>query len=166
VTALGVTLLRLLRLRAGPQDLPASWPVTIGIIAVYLAESMYTGKQLGDDDAAIKSLAITTLQFAAVAVMLYLRKFPERLAQTLGALAGAGAILGLIAFLLVMQADPGRNQPVLALLWFVVFAWSLVVDANIYRHALSVRMSQGVLIAVLLLAATYVLIEFSWPAAG
>jgi hypothetical protein len=166
VTGLGVTLLRILQLRAGPQDLPASWPATIAIIAVYLAENMYTGKQLGDGDAAIKSFSITALQFAAVAVMLYLRKFPERLAQTLGALAGAGAILGLVAFVLVLQADPDRNQPVLALFWFAIFAWSLVVDAHIYRHALSVRMSQGMLIAVLLLAASYVLVEISWPAAG
>ena len=56
-------------------------------------------------------------------------------------------------------ADPGRNQPVMALFWFAIFAWSLVVDAHIYRNALSVTMAQGLLVAVLLMAASYVMIE-------
>lgn len=163
MTGLVSTLFRLLRLRAGPQDLPTSWPITLAIIAVYLLEGMYSARQLGNDEAAIKSLSITALQFFAVAAMLHVRRFPERLAQTLGALAGTGAILSLLAFLFLLQADPDRNQPILALLWGGIFVWSLVVDAHIYRNALSIGMPQGVLIAVLLLAASYVLVELLWP---
>jgi hypothetical protein len=149
----------LLRLRAGPQDLPYSWTLTAFVLAIYLAEGMYTGYLLDDGNASLKSLAISALQFFAVTVMVYLRSYPERLAQTLCALAGTGFILGLLAFLFAMQADPDRNQPLLALVWLAIFAWSLAVDANIYRHALSVTMPQGVLVAVLLLAASYLLIE-------
>ena len=159
MSRLAFTLLRLLRLRAGPQDLPASWTITTAVIAVYLGVGMYTGQQLGDGDAAIKSLSISALQFSAVAVLLYVRKYPERLAQTLSALAGTGAILGFLAFLFVMQADPDQNQPILALAWFGIFVWSLAVDAHIYKHALAITMPQGVLVAVLLLAASYLLIE-------
>jgi hypothetical protein len=159
VSKLIFTFLQLLRLRAGPQDLPAAWVTTIAIIAVYLGEGMYTGQQLGDADATIKSLSISVLQFSAVAVMLYVRKCPERLAQTLSALAGTGAILGALAFPLLIQADPDQNQPILAMVWFGVFIWSLVVDGHIYRSALSITLPQGLLVAVLLLGASYVLIE-------
>jgi hypothetical protein len=57
------------------------------------------------------------------------------------------------------QSDPAANQPLLALTWFAVFIWSLFVDANIYRHSLSVPFAMGMLITVLTLAASYVLIE-------
>ncbi|NIP18249.1 MAG: hypothetical protein GWM87_08915 [Xanthomonadales bacterium] len=159
MTGLGLTFIRLLQLRAGPQDLPVSWVLTIAIVAVYLVQGMWTGFRLGDGDAAFKSLSITALQFTAVAVMLHARRYPERLPQTLAALAGTGIILGVLAFLFLIQADPGRNQPVMALFWFAIFAWSLVVDAHIYRNALAVTMAQGVLVAVMLMAASYVMIE-------
>ena len=44
-------------------------------------------------------------------------------------------------------------------MWFGIFIWSLAVDANIFRHSLSVTLPQGVLVAVMLLAASYLLIE-------
>ena len=47
----------------------------------------------------------------------------------------------------------------LAMVWFSVFIWSLFVDANIYRHSLSVNLSIGMLITVLTLAISYVAIE-------
>ena len=50
----------------------------------------------------------------------------------------------------------------LALFWFAIFGWSLAIDAHILRHALSVSMSTGVLIAVVLLAATYMVLEFAF----
>lgn len=154
----------LLRLRTGPQDLPYSWTLTVMVIAAYLGEGLYTGyqlgNQLGDDSAALKNLVATVLQFSAVVAMLFVRGYQERLAQTLCALAGTAVILDLLAFPFLLQADPGqRNQFVLALIYFGIFFWSIAVAANIYRHALSVNMSQGVLIAVLIIAASYVLME-------
>lgn len=160
MSALLSTLLDILRLRKGPQDLPASWAFAIAMLLLYLMFGVFTGQSLGDDNPASTSIALASLQFVAVAVMLYIRKFTERLPQTLGALAGAGVILGFVSFLLLAQADPGQQQPVLAMAWFAVFFWSLVVDGHIYRHALSISLQQGILIAVLLLAASYVLVEF------
>ena len=152
----------ILRLRSGPQDLPNSWATTVVIVGLYLAMNMFSGQQLGDGDSAAASLAITALQFAAIAVMLYLRKHPERLAQTLSALAGTGIVLGTLSYMFLSQADPDQQQPMLALAWFTIFFWSLVVDAHIFRHAMSITMPQGMLISVLLLAASYVLIDFAF----
>ncbi len=155
-------LLLMLRMRTGPQDLPSSWSLAAVLLAAYLALGMYTGQSLGGDDAVIRSLAINALQIFAVAAMLRVRKFPERLAQTLAALAGTGIILGGLAFLFLSQANPEINQPLLGLAWFAIFAWSLAVDAHIYRHALAISLSQGVLVSVLLLAASYVFVEVTF----
>lgn len=159
ISSLFVTLARLLGLRAGPQDLPASWRAGGLMISLYVAADMYTGLRLGNEGSIIQSLAINTLQFSAVAVILYVRKYPERLAQTLCALAGAGFLLGLPAFALLSQVDPNANQPLLGLAWFGLVAWSLAIDAHIFRHALAITMPQGLLVAVLLMAASYVLVE-------
>lgn len=123
---------------------------------------MYSSQVLNDDDAVFRSLAINALQIFAVAAMLQIRRVPERLAQTLAALAGSGFILGVVAHLLLLQANPEVNQPLLGLAWFAVFIWSLVVDAHIYRHALATSMSIGMLVAVLLLAVTYVFVEVAF----
>lgn len=155
-------LVGILRLRSGPQDLPDSWRFTTGIVGLYLVMNVAMSQQVGDENATVTSFAITVLQFAAVWVLLLTRKHPERLAQTLAALAGTGIILGIISFIFLVQADADTQQPLLALGWFSVFVWSLVVDAHIYRNALSITMSQGMLVAVLLLAASYVLVEFAF----
>lgn len=152
----------LLRLRAGPQDLPNSWLMTAVAVLVFLAQAMVTSQSLeGSSEVARSTLAVMA-QFTAVALLLRVRGLPERLPQTLLALALTGIALGLIAFVLLKQADPEVDQPFLALLWFFIFGWSLAVDANIFRHALNVTLSTGVLISVLLLALTYVALELAF----
>ena len=153
------TLFNLLLLRAGPQDLPSSWPLTATISIVYLGQGILTSQHLGGEDSAARTIVAIVIQFSAVAALLKFRRRPQRLEQTLLAIAGTGIMLGLLAFMFLVQADPDAQQPLLALIWFGIFGWSLAVDANIYRHALSISRAQGVLIAVLLLAATYMAIE-------
>lgn len=133
----------------------------MALVALYLMLAVFTGQRLGEGDSSAASLAITAMQFAAVAVLLYIRKHPERLAQTIASLAGVGLIFGTLSFIFLSQADPEVQQPILALAWFGIFFWSLVVDAHIYRNALSITMAQGMLVAVLLLAASYVLVELT-----
>ena len=94
-----------------------------------------------------------------LAGLLYWRRHMERFAQTLSALVGVGIIFNAITWALLSQSDPASNQPALAMTWFAVFIWSLFVDANIYRHTLSVTLSIGVLISVLMLAVSYVMME-------
>jgi len=159
MSAVLVRLLLLLRLRTGPQDLPGSWSLTLLLLAGYIGLGIYSARALGGEDAVPRSLTINALQIIVVIALLQLRRFPERVPQTLSALAGAGILLGALAHALLAQADPAVEQPLLPLAWFGIFIWSLVVDAHIYRHALAVSMPQGVLVAVLLLAAGYMLIE-------
>ena len=155
-------LIDLLRLRAGPQDLPASWAITGLVMAIFMGQALITAQNLGGATEAARSVLSVVVQFTAVAVLLRLRKHPERLQQTLLALAGTGIALGLLAYVFLLQADPEVDQPWLALVWFGIFGWSLAVDANIFRHALGITMSTGVLIAVLLLAFTFVVLELAF----
>ena len=79
--------------------------------------------------------------------------------DVLAALAGTGFIFGLLAMFLVLQLDPQQPKPGLALAYLGLFVWSLMVDGHIYRHALSIKMSLGVLVAVLIFAANYTLMR-------
>jgi hypothetical protein len=154
-----ISLANLLRLRGGPQNLPASWPLMIFMVSVYLVQNLITGQQLDDESAAAKSLLAICLQVVVLGGLLYWRRHMERFAQTLSALASVGIIFNMITWALLSQSDPASNQPLLALTWFAVFIWSLFVDANIYRNALSVPFAMGMLVTVLTLAVSYVLIE-------
>ena len=159
MSSIFINLANLLRLRDGPQNLPTSWRFMIFMVAAYVVQNLVTGQQLDDENAAAKSLVAISLQVFVLFGLLYWRKHRERFAQTLSALAGVGIVFNTITWVLLTQSDPTINQPVLAMAWFSVFIWSMFVDANIYRHSLSVTLSIGMLITVLTLAASYVLIE-------
>ena len=144
------SLLGLLRLRAGPQDLPASWPLTAVMIAIYLGEGVLTSQQFDQADGASRVVL-------ALAVILRFRGLPERFQQSLLGFVGTGVLLGLLYFLVQLQNDPGvAVQPFWALVVIGLFFWNIAVDANIYRHALSVTFSTGILITVGVFAVTYI----------
>ena len=149
----------MLRLRGGPQEFSSSWKLTIILVAAYLMQNLYSGSQLEDSNAGLKSLLAISLQVIVLLGLLNWRQHPERFSQTLSALAAVGVVFNLVTLALLSLSDPELNQPVLAIIWFAVFIWSLFVDANIYRHALQVTLSIGVLISVITLAVSYSLIE-------
>jgi hypothetical protein len=159
---MGLILARLtdiLRLRSGPQDIPAGWNLAFVLAIAYIAQGFLADQILGDSETAPRSLFAISIQFLAIAILLNIRKQADRLPQTLSALAGVGLIFGVFSIILIYQADTQKNQPTLALVWFAVFLWSLAVDAHIYRRALSTTMSTGVLVAVMIFAANFILIK-------
>jgi hypothetical protein len=154
-----MNLVQMLRFRGGPQNVPASWTLMIILLSAYLVQNLVTGQQLEDPNAAAKSLLAICLQVVVLTGLLIWRKHPERFAQTMSALAAMGIFFNMITWALLSMSDPIANQPILALTWFAVFIWSLFVDAHIYRNSLSVPFAIGMLVTVLMLAASYVLIE-------
>ena len=154
-----MNLAQMLRLRGGPQNIPASWPLMVFLIMAYMVQNLVTGQHLEDENAAAKTLVSMCLQIIVLAGLLFWRRRTERFAQTLSSLAGVGLVFNTITWVLLTQSDPTLNQPVLALTWFSVFVWSLFVDAHIYRNALSITLALGMLITVLTLAASYTIIE-------
>lgn len=154
-----INLAQMLRLRGGPQNMSTSWALMIILVAAYLAQNLFTGLQFEDENLAAKSLLVVVLQVVVLTGLLFWRKHLERFVQTMSALTAMGIFFNVITGALLSVSDPTVNQPVLALVWFAVFIWSLFVDAHIYRNALSVPYAMGMLITVLVLAASYVLIE-------
>ena len=155
-----LSLTNMLRLRGGPQSLPNSLPFLVFLVVAFLLQNLFTGQQLDDDNAAAKALLAIGLQITVLSGLLYWRRRPERFVQTLSALVAVGIVFNGITWGLLLQSNPDSNQPLLAMVWFSVFIWSLFVDANIYRHTLSVNLSIGMLITVLTLAISFVAIEF------
>ena len=154
-----LSLLDMLRLRSGPQDMPGGWLLTSALSFAYITQGFFADQILGETDGAPRSLLAIGVQFGLVAFLLSLRNFQARLPQTLTALAGTGFFFGLLSLLILTRIDPGKAQPDLALLYLGLFGWSLVVDANIYRHALSIKMGIGVLLAVLIFAVNFMLLR-------
>ena len=147
-----------MRLRAGPQDLPFSWPLTIIAVLIYLGAGVIASETLGENDSLPRSLVYLGVHVLALVIMLRLRAVPERLPQTLLAQAGTGTIMGLVIFGVRMQADPsGASQPFMALIFLAVIIWSVAIDAHIYSHALKVVFSTGILIVVGLFGLTYII---------
>jgi hypothetical protein len=152
-------LFEVMRLRIGPQDMPAGRHLAIGLSLAYVAQGFIADRLLGEPDNAPRSLLAITAQYLIVMTLLNWKSLSARIPQTITAMAGTGLIFGALSLFLVSQANPGQNQPALALVWFGLFIWSIVVDAHIYRHALSITMSLGVLVAVMIFAANFMLIQ-------
>lgn len=154
------TLFDILRLRAGPQDLPAATGLAFMLALFYLLQGLVADRILeGSGDNAPRSLLSIAFQFGIVALLLGWRGTAARIPQTLSALAGTGFLLGLVWIGLLSAMEPGQPRPGVALASLGLFVWSLVVDAHIYRHALSIKMSFGILVAVLIFAGNFVLLE-------
>lgn len=148
----------MLRLRAGPQDLPVSWPLTALFLFIYFGMGIATREHLGEANAFPRMLVYVLANVLALGLLLKFRSHLERMSQTLLALFGAGIVIGMVFFVLQLMNDPAQpTQPFMALLFFGVLGWSVAVDANIYRHALDMNMSGGVLVVVALFALSYIL---------
>lgn len=154
-----LTLLDMLRLRAAPQDVPPGWLLAATLTLAYVAQGFVSDEIIDAADGAPRSLLAIGFQYAVVAVLLRSKNFSLRLPQTLTALSGTGFIFGLFSLLILARVDPQQPQPDLALFYLVLFGWSLAVDAHIYRHALSIKMNIAVLLAVLIFAANFMLLN-------
>lgn len=141
------------RLRVAPQQLPAS----TGLLGLALALYVLVGIAValpgsGWSMALLLSVLDLGVMAALTALVLWLWGKPARFNQTLSALAGTGALLGLLALPLVLMAlDP---VPAWAgLLWLALLFWNLAVRGHILRHALEIPFGMG-----LLLSAGYALV--------
>jgi len=141
-------------LRAGPQDLPASRELLGLSLASYTLASFLLSLP-GYPLIAAGQLALADVSLLIVfgAMTLYLSGKMARLTQTLTALSGTGALLGLLALPVIQLLSSGQatGQPSLlaSMLWLLLFGWNLVVVAHIMRHALSVNFPVATGIAML-----------------
>lgn len=130
--------------KAGPADLPAShWFLKlvcliyfgIGVLVSHIDHDWLTSLAA--------SLSDTLLLLAVCGLLLYLRRLHGRFLQTATAMAGTGAIMGLLGlpiFWLYRQVEAqGQVTSLVLLLVLILMFWSLFVTAHIFRHALEIR---------------------------
>jgi hypothetical protein len=134
--------------RRGPQDLPVSG-ILLGVsLCCYVLVSLLVSAGSYGIAAAVQLAALDLgLLVVFVLSILYLQNKTARINQTLSAMAGTGAVLGVCALPLVIlvQQDQSAEQipAVLTLLWLVLLIWNLLVMAHIMRHALSSSFAIG-----------------------
>lgn len=133
-----MTFINLCLLRANPQDLPAAPALTVMALLAYTLVSVglsFTDLGLG------RAVLWAVLDTGVLAILthsaLLLRRFPERFYQTLTALMGSGALLGLLAWPIIALQNVTAQ--------IIMLVWSLAVVAHILRHALSVPLALGIL---------------------
>ena len=152
---IGIVLLRL-----GPQDLPAgTTPLTLAMLLYLLATGITMSLGQTPDNAAGVLMLALMLPLVLVRIVLTLRQYPARWAQTVTALFGTSAILTAISLPLAGMAGQ-EEPPVIAVLTsLAIFVWSFAVDAHIWRHALNVGFATGLAVAVVLFAVTLFIIQ-------
>lgn len=150
------TLLGLLRLRAGPQDLPADQ----GVLVFWMGASLLAGLLVaGPVHGAVASLFLGVLDlivlYIFIMVLLGLNGLTPRWLQTYIALVGASALLGFIMSVLVWVLPPELEQaqaqisPLVVVAYLGLLVWLLMVFGHILQQALQLasRMA-GVAIAL------------------
>ncbi len=154
---------QLLFLRAGPEDMPAGQQPLLIAVGFYLVVGVLLDLAVTSEGGLGHGLGAGLMLLAADALVLVgysaglaaLRGHRARTPQMLTALFGATAMLGLVAWpLVVMQPTglEGENVDGQVGLWSVLmialFAWNLVVLGQIYRRTLDFGAAIGVLTAL------------------
>ena len=144
---------RICLLRMGPQDLPASTTLLGLVLFAHTVVGVTVATvSLRFDQALAAGVVDTALLCGLTSALLMLYTLRERIVQTLTALAGAGTVIGFLAYPVNLwlhdahQAD--RESPALALALFAVIGWSFAVSAHVLRHALSAPFYLGLLVSV------------------
>ena len=153
------TLFDLIRLRGGPQDLPAGWLLTAITLVLVLIPGLISSRILDEPDGLPRSLVAIGIQALVAGLLLQFRGMGARIPQTLSALCGTGFMFGLMIVVLLLGLKPEGPSLMQVLIYWTVFFWSLTVDASIYRHALSIRIQTGALVAVLVFAGNFILLR-------
>lgn len=140
-------------LRVAPQDLPTSQMLmTASLLCYFLVSLLVAWLQLTSAVFVPAALLDTACLVAFTVAALWVPSFMHRFTQTLTALAGSGAILGVVALpVLLWQkqiggADTGFTLPTLLILLWT--AWNIVVVGHVLRHALSTLFAFGIALAV------------------
>ena len=155
-------------LRAGPQELPASRELLALAMACYTLVSFILSLPEYPPVVAVKlALLDGALLMVFALTTLYLSGKFARLTQTLTALSGTGALLGLLALpviqLLSSAHSTGQPSPLAGMLWLLLFGWNLAVVAHIMRHALSTGLPLALGIAILYTLVAMQVIEAMFP---
>lgn len=146
------TLIDILRLKSGPQDLPTSPPLLAGVVLTLLGLQAVLGQLLMPEDPALFAQAALSGLVTLGWLYLLLRLFGKeaRFVQTATAVFGVAALLTPISLPLVAAVRPDAEGMLslspLALLAFLLSVYLIYINARILREAIERSMFQCVLL--------------------
>jgi hypothetical protein len=152
-------------LRAAPQDLPHSRGLFRNLLLLALAADLATRWWLGVQDVGLLLVVMAfLLRLGLVSALLHVAGRGERFLQTMSAMLAVGIaftlLLAPVLHILLPLPLPGEAptpmQGMMGWLALGIIAWNVTVDGHILRHALEIRLGQGVLLAVALLIVQFV----------
>ncbi|HET6632125.1 MAG TPA: hypothetical protein VFG73_05395 [Rhodanobacteraceae bacterium] len=144
-------------LRIGPQDLPFAPPLLWILVVLNLLLGLLGGALVGYAGNALLSAVVSIgVSFVLLYALLALRQLQPRFVQAATGLMAAALLFGLLGLPSYVLLTPlpaeaqamTRPQMIALLLLLPVSIWSLVVSANIYRHALSRSWLAGVVATI------------------
>ena len=122
----------------------------------------------GPFNALLQALVDSALLAAMTYGVLISARYGARFVQTLSALAGAGALLGLVAlpiFVWIDQEIARSGNPGLPRLLFLgLVVWNVAVIAHVLHHALSVNRWAGLLYALGFFIVSMLIMQMLFPA--
>lgn len=149
-------------LRTGPQDLPFSPALLRNLLLLALLVDVAYSWTVGVGEGL---LVVVVMAFAVgvglVFGLLHLTGRRERFVQTMSAVLLVGIVFKIALMPLVLGVlplpqpgdAPTMQQGLLAWVVLGLLIWNLVVDGHILRHALEIRLGQGILLALALMIA-------------
>lgn len=143
-------LLDICLLRAAPQQLPFSWEL-LGLTVIASVGLGYPAMlAYGATSNPVPELTLSLVfTLAFVYAVLAFRGFKTRFVQTASAIFGTDAIITLVALPVLHAASTGATHDSLTLLAIAgVVIWNLLVMGHILRHALSLPLPGGILVAM------------------
>lgn len=145
------------RFRGGPQDLPYSSGLLVGLLVAAVLLDHASGTLLGYDDTLLaRSLLSLSLLLALCWTALSIRGLGNRFVQTATALVACSMAFSLLILpLAYFFGDPQGSeialsplQALIAWLGLGVLVWKVAVDAHIVRQAIDAPYWLGLLLAM------------------
>ncbi len=155
-------------LRRGPQDVPASWALLkLSLVAYGLTSLLVQLVSVQPSTALLQALLDVGLLAGLTYAVLRALGHSMRFTQTLTALAGAGALLGLVILPVVIWMDresaSGSEPGLPVLVFFAWLIWSVAVVAHVLRHALSTSLATAVIYTLGYLVISVVVASWFFP---
>lgn len=134
----------------GPQELPASWNLLAAAVAADIVISYPLALGVSPSDyPGLQVLLAMILGIAFIRAALAARGLPGRFLQTATAFFGTDALLTLLALPIAVTLPPEPDPQIGMARFGLLLAqlWSIAIMGHILRHALSVALGVGVLVA-------------------
>jgi len=136
--------LRLVLLKASPQDMPASSVLLMILVFFYFILALINASSINNISS---SLLHSVIDIAMLFIFTHvlLRDKKQRINQTLNAFIGVGLVIGILHTLSSLftsaNQDPQDVSMLTQLIFFMIFIWVVVVYGHIIRCATEVNMS-------------------------